>query len=646
MTLARQLLLIVSLMFLLIFIGTMTITLDNTRRYLITQLESHAQDTATSLGLSLSPHLAMEDTLLMESMVDAIFDRGYYREIVVEDIDGNPLISRQLPVAVEGVPEWFVHAMPLVTPHGEAKVMAGWRQGGKVRVVSHPGHAYAELWTNTVQTFWWSVGSLAFAMLVTINLLRRILAPLRAVEIQARAVADREFAQVENIPRTRELKSVVIAMNTMTAKVEEMLSENYERTERLREAAYVDTATGLANEAAFDRDLERLVTHTEEHAFGAIGFIHIGGLEEVNRERGYDGGDEFLRNCARRIAEVVNEGHGTTAHISGALFAILLADATRSSVPVIMQALVGALDAVRDTGPVHIGLAYYAGGQSAAVMKARAESALRNVQGDPASSWHMYVETETAAGRDIQHEDRWRQILHDVIDNKSVMLAFQVVKSPNLDRVIHYEVLARLRPSDDGDGNQIVAGVFFPMAARVGLTVELDRLIVSLTIEHLNQNPQHNFAVNLSRQAVTDAEFVSWLTERLQHGPAIAARLAFEVTEQIALTSPSEVVVLAQALRSCGASFGVDHCGARDIELKYMKLLKPDYSKVDGAFITALDTDAAKRDYVQSLVQFGHAFDVQTIAEFVETEQVLSVVKNIGFDGAQGHLIGLPADQP
>ncbi|MDX1528035.1 MAG: LapD/MoxY N-terminal periplasmic domain-containing protein, partial [Gammaproteobacteria bacterium] len=137
MTLLRQLVLILALMFVLVFAGTFTITVENTRRYLVTQLESHAQDTATSLALSLTPHV--DDVLRMKSMVDAVFDRGEYRRIVVENLQGEAMISRDVPVKVYGVPAWFVRRLPLETPEASAKLMSGWRQAGQLKVVSHPG---------------------------------------------------------------------------------------------------------------------------------------------------------------------------------------------------------------------------------------------------------------------------------------------------------------------------------------------------------------------------------------------------------------------------------------------------------------------------------------------------------------------------
>ena len=647
MSLSRQLILLVSLLFALVFAGTFVITADNTRRYLATQLESHAQDTATSLALSLSPHLANDDVLLMESMVDAIFDRGYYREIVVEAVDGSRLITRELPIKVYGVPDWFVRWLPLVTPKATAKLMAGWRQGGEVHVTSHPGHAYGELWENMVETFWWSLASFALAILFTSLVIRFILVPLRGVERQALAIADREFPRQEKIPRTRELRRVVLAMNKMTGKVEEMLTQYHDRAERLRESTYVDPLTGLGNQQAFDRELDSLVSQREEHAFGAVLLVRVSGLDEANRAGGYGGGDAFLRAVATELKARVEEEQGTATRLAGSLFGVLIPDITRTAVGGLMDELIRvttkvAVDGLQPTG-VNVGLAYYGGGQSTTTLRERAEAALQNAAKSGSRAWHMYDATETAGGADVHHEKRWREILGKVIDERAIVLLFQPVKSADLSRLFHYEVLARIR----GHGGELIsAGLFFPMAARVGLTVELDKLIIDAALEAIGRDREagERFAINLSRQSVSDTAFVEWLAERLKARGTIAARLFFEVTEQLAVRTPDVVLHMASRLRALGANFGVDHCGARDLALDYMKQLKADYTKIDGAFIKGLSEDAEKQAYVKSLVEFGHALDFRVIAEYVENDADLEIVTGLGFDGVQGHHVGMPEE--
>ncbi|MFI0376640.1 MAG: LapD/MoxY N-terminal periplasmic domain-containing protein, partial [Candidatus Thiodiazotropha sp.] len=219
MTLSRQLIILITVLLVLVFAGTFYISVQNTRTYLESQLESHAQDTATSLGLSISKHMAEKDLATVTSMTDAIFDRGYYRLVVVQDMQGAPLVERKLAVTLEGVPEWFIEQFPLSTPIGEAIVMSGWVQAGKVVVQSHPGFAHRQLWQNSVEIFRWFLLSALVVLLLALLSLQFVLRPLREVEQQANAIVNREFPIIERLPRTLDLRRIVLAMNRMSTKV-------------------------------------------------------------------------------------------------------------------------------------------------------------------------------------------------------------------------------------------------------------------------------------------------------------------------------------------------------------------------------------------------------------------------------------------
>src|SRR3990172_4563931 len=130
MKLSRLLVSLISLLWVLVFAATLAIVIDSTKDYLEKAMESHAQDTATSLGLSITHSGRVKDVQTVERMAAAIFDRGYYREILGKSMDGKELVAKRVEQAVEGVPSWFISAFSLATPRMNAIVMDGWRQGG------------------------------------------------------------------------------------------------------------------------------------------------------------------------------------------------------------------------------------------------------------------------------------------------------------------------------------------------------------------------------------------------------------------------------------------------------------------------------------------------------------------------------------
>jgi len=286
MTLSRRLALLVVVMLLLVFLGTFLTSVRNTRDYLETQLKSHAQYAATSLGLSISTHLAKGDQASVDSMSDAIFDRGYYRMLTVENAEGKSIKRLELPITIDGVPSWFISAFPLNTPLGEASVMSGWAQAGRVLIQSHPGYAYIQLWGNAKDTALWFLVSSLFILLMGMVLLRWILQPLRRIEWQADSICNREFPVLDNLPRTPDLRRIMEAMNRMSVKVQRMISELESLAGRLRQKAYQHPVTGLDNKRRFMDIVTDRIESREDFMQGAFYLVQLKSFKEFNDHLG------------------------------------------------------------------------------------------------------------------------------------------------------------------------------------------------------------------------------------------------------------------------------------------------------------------------------------------------------------------------
>ena len=138
MTLFRQLILGVSLLFFGSLAGIEAIYLVNARTQLQEQLGAQAQDAATSLSIRLAALGSLQDKVLVETMVNPVFDRGYFEEIRVVSASGEILVRKSLPLGMGEVPPWFVSLFPIHAPGAQSLVSSGWRQLGRVVVVSQP----------------------------------------------------------------------------------------------------------------------------------------------------------------------------------------------------------------------------------------------------------------------------------------------------------------------------------------------------------------------------------------------------------------------------------------------------------------------------------------------------------------------------
>jgi len=293
MTLYRQLLIFTLVLFFLLFSGTWFAKLNSTRAFLLDQLQSHAQDTATSLGLSISPHMEKNDLPAVETMFNAVFDRGYYRIVRLTDVENKVLIDRTQEVAIEGVPQWFVNFVPLATPSATSIVLSGWNQAGTVLVESHPGYAYRTLWETVVSTSLWFLAMIIVVLVGGGLGLRVLLKPLKMVEHQAEILCRRQYEIQTRLPRTRELRRVVEAMNRMTSKVKDMFDEQARVAERLRKNAYHDSLTGLGNRRYLEGQVATRLDRGDSLVHGAFLLGNQGSQHRGNGQNQQEGQCQF-----------------------------------------------------------------------------------------------------------------------------------------------------------------------------------------------------------------------------------------------------------------------------------------------------------------------------------------------------------------
>jgi diguanylate cyclase (GGDEF)-like protein len=648
MTLYRQIALSIILLLTLGFLGTMIISTNNLRTFLVTELESHAQDTATSLGLSLSPHMQAQDLPIMTSMVDAIFDRGDYRNISVLAINGELLIERNNPVTPEHVPDWFIKTIPVQAPKTEALVMSGWKQAATVAVTSHPGRAYNELWSTTVDTLKLFLASAAVTLLLGLLAVRILLRPLQRVEMQADAICNQSYPIQKKLPRTRELKSVVMAMNRLSEKVHSFFTDQAALTERLREQAYLDPVTGLGNRRYFNRQLQALLESREEPVEGAFLLIELRGLAQANEKRGYPGGDQLLNRTGKLVqTHIKSTDNCFTARIAGAGFGVVLTGLGIDEADLLAESLCHNLQQLHADGLVesddicNIGIAMWKHGDTLTDLLSEADIALRAAQSVGHNSWQRY-EPPAVEQTEIHGTAHWRDYLRKIINTGNISLVAQPVYSlgDSGESLLHKEVLLRI---PDMDGKDITAGIFMPMAERAGLASEMDKLAITALLKHMEANSNAtDYAINLSSTSLNDPDFIEWLCKRLGESPARTKHLLMEFPEYGVLRNTREARHTIERLAGIGCRCGIDHFGRGFYSFGYLRNLKISYLKVDGSYTRHIEQEDDNQFFIQALADTAHSIDIKVIAQTIETVEERDIVQGLKLDGVQGYLTGKP----
>ncbi|PKH12479.1 hypothetical protein BI292_22845 [Pseudomonas sp. 43NM1] len=644
MSLFKQLLIAICLFLVVAFTGSFVVSLESSRTQYVNQLRSHAQDAATALALSLTPNI--DDPAMVELLVSSIFDSGYYASIRVVDLKTDQtIVERTGTPAVNNVPDWFVKMIGLEPAGGDALVSRGWEQAARVEVVSHPMFAVAKLWQSALGSLGWLLICGAVSAVLGALLLRRQLKPLDYMVQQSHAIARREFLSLPQLPRTPELRRVVQAMNQMVEKLKALFQEQAERSEKLRVESYQDNLTGLANRRYFEMQLNARVSNPEQASSGYLLLLRVKDLAGLNQRLGGQRTDELLKAVGQQLSRECAkypETQNLVTRIRGGEFAVLAPGLVREEALQLAQNLETALASLHATGATDvasvasIGLAPFAHGDSPQAVISLGDQALAQAEGQGEQSWACLDHSAVASVGDDHHA--WHTLLDQALTQRRFQLYFQpVVASQDATLVLHYKVLSRLV---DDQGQTIPAGRFLPWLERFGWTARLDRLMLETVLGQMAGH-EESLALNLSSATLADPQALNKVFEILRQHSNLGPRLTLEIGEE---QLPEQAVLeqLTRRLRELGFSLSLQRFGGRFSMIGNLARLGLAYLKIDGSYIRAIDQESDKRLFIEAIQRAAHSIDLPLIAERVETEGELSVIREMGLYGVQGQLFGEP----
>lgn len=644
MSLFKQLLIAICLFLVVAFTGSFMVSLESSRTQYVNQLRSHAQDAATALALSLTPNI--DDPAMVELLVSSIFDSGYYASIRVVDVKTDQTIVERSGIpAVSSVPDWFVKLIGLEPAGGDALVSRGWEQAARVEVVSHPMFAVAKLWQSALGSLGWLLLCGALSAVLGALLLRRQLKPLDYMVQQSHAIARREFLSLPELPRTPELRRVVQAMNQMVEKLKALFQEQAERSEKLRAESYQDNLTGLANRRYFEMQLNDRVSNPEQASSGYLLLLRVKDLAGLNQRLGGQRTDELLKAVGEQLSRECAkypETQNLITRIRGGEFAVLAPGLVREEALQLAQNLDSALSSLHATGATDvaavasIGLAPFAHGDSPQQVLTLGDQALAQAEGQGEQNWACIEQSLTAEVGDDHHA--WHRLLDKALNQQRFELYFQpVVAAQDTQLVLHYKVLSRLL---DEQGQTIPAGRFLPWLERFGWTARLDRLMLERVLEQMKEH-EDSLALNLSSATLADPQALNKVFEILRAHSNFGSRLTLEIGEE-QLPEQALLEQLTRRLRELGFSLSLQRFGGRFSMIGNLARLGLAYLKIDGSYIRAIDQESDKRLFIEAIQRAAHSIDLPLIAERVETEGELSVIREMGLYGVQGQLLGEP----
>lgn len=412
-----------------------------------------------------------------------------------------------------------------------------------------------------------------------------------------------------------------------------------------------DELTGLINRREFENRLElALISARSEHLQHAMCYLDLDQFKVVNDTCGHIAGDELLRQLSALLKDEIRTGD-TLARLGGDEFGVLYFNCSLEKALELAEKLRAVVNDFQfiwekksfNVG-VSIGLVAVDEHCNLHSLLSTADSACYLAKDEGRNRVHCFNDNDEALA-ERKGQMQWVHIITRALEDERFEIYCQRMKSFDPLQATHFELLIRMR---DEDNNIVPPLAFIPSAERYNLMTWIDRWMIRnafLSInELLSDISERNvlFAINVSAQSLCDDDFLSYVQEQFIKCQIAPGLICFEVTETSAIVNLTRAQHFMKTLKALGCSFSLDDFGSGLSSFSYLKNLDVDFLKIDGAFVRDIYDDPIDKALVESINQVGHVMGIKTIAEYVETADILEQCRLIGVDIVQGYEVARP----
>ena len=413
-----------------------------------------------------------------------------------------------------------------------------------------------------------------------------------------------------------------------------------------------DPLTGLFNRHYFQEELERTVARVARNGSDcALFYIDLDQFKYINDTLGHAAGDRLLVDIATLLSSHVREGD-LLARFGGDEFTLLLYNIDKQDVLHAADNFRALCDDYRYTAEdksfnitCSIGVVMIDNAATTAEeVLSHADLACNMAKQHGRNRATLYNPADLDKA-DMAADMNWAAQVREMLEHDRFLLVYQPIVATADGRVKDYEVLVRMVCDD---GQIILPGGFMPAAERFGLIHSMDRWIVKRAIARLGELHQAgnraSFSINLSGHAFEDDTLLPLIQEWLDSAALDPSWVTFEITETAAIENLAAAENFITALKDIGCQFALDDFGSGFSSFAYLKHLPVDKLKIDGAFVKGMAHSSVDQAMVESMNQVAHALGKVTVAECVENEETLLLLREMGVDLVQGNFLGRPGE--
>lgn len=420
-----------------------------------------------------------------------------------------------------------------------------------------------------------------------------------------------------------------------------------------RERAYLashDSLTGALNRSEFQQKVTTALTEVSNDGGPlALCFLDLNTFKVINDSCGLLHGDNMLRQVSALLESEI-QGNDIFARIGGEKFGLLLKGCDLEEAARRAKKLIGTLRGFRFLAENRV----FTISMSLGIVPVdkdsppfddlmmAADAACYFAKEKGRNTYHVATPDDSEISRRSRQGTWAKKISHSLQDDSFVLFLQKILPLGSSARPELAEFLIRMRDRD----KIIEPGSFLGAAERYNLMTDIDRWVVRNALRNITEQKRSptevRYSVNLSGQSLSQEGTLSFLLEEIETSMLDPVQLCFEITETAAITNLMAAKRLIHSLNDRGCTIALDDFGSGLSSFRYLQELPVQYLKIDGNLIRDIATDPVQRSMVEAIQKIADTMNLTTIGEWVESEETLEILRDLGLDYAQGFVIERP----
>ena len=414
-----------------------------------------------------------------------------------------------------------------------------------------------------------------------------------------------------------------------------------------------DQLTGLISRREFELILAKAVVSAQQTgARHVLCLVDVDKFSAVNNSCGYAGGDKLLKELAALLQKELG-GRGALARFGSDEFSILVENSSLDDTLAIAEQQINAVTGYRfEWEDKRFSVALSMGlvpvntrNNSVTELLQAAESSCKlakDIGGNRLQVYHA-GHSQLAQRSAVM---KWVGKIDEILEENRLRLFCQRIEPINGNASVqsHFEILLRII---DDEENIMSPHEFIQAAEWYGRMMAVDRWVIKQVFKWMAEHRDvlddiAAFTINLSGQSITDDSFIDFILEQMNHTQIPPHKICFEVTETVGITNLSDAAAFIIEMKKTGCTFALDDFGSGMSSYAYLKNLPVDLIKIDGIFVKNMEGNSIDYALVKSICEVGHFMNKKVVAEYVENDSILNLLREIGVDYAQGYTVDQP----